>query len=119
MLEKFDVTVIGGGPAGLNTAKEMASSGKKITLVDENNSFGGSLPEDTGTIDGRTPCNWLSETLNALSKYQNLKMLTRTTVYGYSIPFFLLWFICFNCAPSFYITRMSSVGKDILYFFYF
>ena len=78
-----DILIIGGGPAGLNTAKEMASSGKKITLVDENNSFGGSLPEETGTIDGRTPCDWLSETLNALSKYQNLKMLTRTTVYGY------------------------------------
>jgi len=78
-----DILIIGGGPAGLDKAKEMASSGKKITLVDENDVLGGSLPEESGTIDGRTPSNWLSETLNSLSKHQNIKMLTRTTVYGY------------------------------------
>lgn len=78
-----DVLIIGGGPAGLNKAKEMAASGEKITLVDENNNFGGSLAEAPGTIDGKLPSEWLADTLNSLANCQNINLLSRTTVYGY------------------------------------
>ncbi|QRG65207.1 NAD(P)/FAD-dependent oxidoreductase [Brevibacillus choshinensis] len=40
---KVDVAVIGGGPAGLTAAKEIASRGGSVVVVDENSTFGGKL----------------------------------------------------------------------------
>ncbi|WP_183192431.1 NAD(P)/FAD-dependent oxidoreductase [Brevibacillus fluminis] len=40
---KVDVAVIGGGPAGLTAAKEIASHGGSVVVVDENSTFGGKL----------------------------------------------------------------------------
>ena len=78
-----DVLIIGAGPAGLNAAKEMISSSKKILIVDENKHLGGSLAEESGTIDGITPDAWLADTLNSLTDCENVNMMSRTTVYGY------------------------------------
>ena len=78
-----DVLIIGAGPAGLNAAKEMISSSKKILIVDENKHLGGSLAEESGTIDGITSDAWLADTLNSLSDCENVNIMSRTTVYGY------------------------------------
>ena len=78
-----DVLIIGAGPAGLNAAKEMISSSKKILIVDENKHLGGSLAEESGTIDGITPDAWLADTLNSLSDCENVNIMPRTSVYGY------------------------------------
>ena len=78
-----DVLIIGAGPAGLNAAKEMISSSKKILIVDENKHLGGSLAEESGTIDGITPDAWLADTLNSLSDCENVNIMPRTAVYGY------------------------------------
>jgi sarcosine oxidase subunit alpha len=40
---KFDVVVVGGGPAGLKAAKEIAERGGSVVVLDENNVFGGKL----------------------------------------------------------------------------
>ncbi|MBT5185906.1 MAG: sarcosine oxidase subunit alpha family protein [Kordiimonadaceae bacterium] len=78
-----DIVIIGSGPAGLAAAMAAAPSGAKILLVDENTHFGGSLPEERGTIDGSDPKTWAAETLKTLSEYDNVTMMSRTTVYGY------------------------------------
>ena len=78
-----DVLIIGAGPAGLNAAKEMISSSKKILIVDENKHLGGSLAEESGTIDGITSDAWLADTLNSLSDCENVNIMPRTSVYGY------------------------------------
>ena len=78
-----DVLIIGGGPAGLSAALQAASNGDTITLVDENKHFGGSLYEEQGTIDGKNSSSWIEDTLKVLSEYDNVTMMTRTTVYGY------------------------------------
>ncbi|MFN2099660.1 sarcosine oxidase subunit alpha family protein [Altererythrobacter sp. MF3-039] len=75
-----DVLVIGGGAAGIAAARAAASAGGKVLLVDENASIGGSLPEDTGKIDGLSPHDWSATALDALA---NVTVMPRTTVYGY------------------------------------
>ena len=78
-----DILIIGAGPAGLNKAKEMITSNKKILIVDENKYLGGSLAEESGTIDDITSDVWLADTLNSLSDCENINIMSRTTVYGY------------------------------------
>ena len=78
-----DVLIIGAGPAGLNAAKEMISTTKKILIVDENKHLGGSLAEESGTIDGITSDAWLADTLNSLSDCENVNIMSRTSVYGF------------------------------------
>ena len=41
--EHCDMLVIGGGPAGLTTARNAAESGKSVLLVDDHSEMGGSL----------------------------------------------------------------------------
>ena len=40
---RFDVLILGGGPAGLAAASEAASSGQSVGLVDDNPAFGGQI----------------------------------------------------------------------------
>jgi len=46
-----DVLILGGGPAGLAAAYEVASRGHKATIVDEARALGGQLRSQTQTID--------------------------------------------------------------------
>lgn len=46
-----DVLIIGGGPAGLAAAYEVASRGYKVAIVDESWSLGGQLRQQTQVID--------------------------------------------------------------------
>jgi len=39
-MEKFDVIIIGAGPAGLSCAKELSNSNKKVLLLEKNNIIG-------------------------------------------------------------------------------
>jgi len=41
--EPYDLVVIGGGPAGLTAAKDVAVAGGRVMVVDENHSMGGKL----------------------------------------------------------------------------
>lgn len=50
--EKFDVTVIGGGPAGIMAAGRAAESGAKTVLLEKNNSLGRKL-----LLTGKGRCN--------------------------------------------------------------
>lgn len=76
--------IIGGGATGLMAAKTAAKSGKRIILVDENAEIGGGLLSDASvTIDGKSGSDWAAEILAELKSYDNVKVLSRTTAFGY------------------------------------
>jgi sarcosine oxidase subunit alpha len=79
-----DVLVIGGGAAGLSAALSAGRSGARIILADEQAQWGGGLlSERTVEIDGQQAQIWLAQTLRALQAMPNVKLLARTTAFGY------------------------------------
>ena len=77
-----DLLVIGAGPAGLTSALTAAKSGARIILVDEDFRVGGRLNGESYTISGVTGSAWASQTLTELEAMPNVRVMTRTTVYG-------------------------------------
>jgi sarcosine oxidase subunit alpha len=76
-----DVLVIGAGPAGLSAALVAARAGLRVILVDEDAEMGGRLLGERQAIDGRPAVDWVRETVAELASL-NVRMLTRTTVFG-------------------------------------
>jgi sarcosine oxidase, subunit alpha len=79
-----DVLVVGAGPAGLAAALAASERGKSVILADEQVEMGGALLHDiTSTIDGKSAWTWLEEALARLSSRANVRLLVRTTAFGY------------------------------------
>ncbi len=79
-----DVLVVGGGPAGIAAALAAAETGARVMLADEQAEPGGSLRWDTGaTIDGKGGFEWAGETVARLRDMENVRILPRTTAFGY------------------------------------
>lgn len=79
-----EVLIIGAGPAGLAAALAASETDQRVTLVDEQAEFGGSLLHDvTSTIDGMPAADWLSQTIATLSNRSNVTLLPRTTAFAY------------------------------------
>jgi heterotetrameric sarcosine oxidase alpha subunit len=78
-----DVLIVGSGPAGLAAAMAAAKSGKRVILTDLEARFGGSANWSSETIDGENAAEWASKTIRELSGFSNVKLLPRTTVWGY------------------------------------
>lgn len=79
-----DVLVVGAGPAGLAAALAAGRSGASVTLVDENAEIGGTLlSEPAIVIDGKPAWDWLAATAAELAALPNVKVVTRTTAFGY------------------------------------
>ncbi len=79
-----DVLVIGSGPAGLAAAKTAAASGARVILCEEQSEFGGSLLDDrNATVNGQAASAWITDTLAVLGKNPRVRLLTRTTAFGY------------------------------------
>lgn len=79
-----DVLIAGAGPAGLAAALAAAETGASVILCDEQAEFGGSLLTETNaTIDGQAPSDWVGETIGKLASMDNVKLLSRTTAFGY------------------------------------
>jgi sarcosine oxidase subunit alpha len=79
-----DVLVVGAGPAGLAAALAAADAGARVLLCDEQAEFGGSLlAELSATIEGRPAQAWLAESIATLRTQPRVKLLPRTTVFGY------------------------------------
>ncbi|MGL4405173.1 MAG: 2Fe-2S iron-sulfur cluster-binding protein, partial [Notoacmeibacter sp.] len=79
-----DVLVIGGGAAGLASALAAATSGANVIIVDENPATGGALKYETGaTIDAQAGWDWAVATTAKLAAMPNVRLLTRTTAFGY------------------------------------
>lgn len=73
-----DVLVIGSGPAGLAAALAAAQSGVTVTLADQDGEFGGSI---LSSRDEKLLL-WREQTVDALGKLANVRLLKRATVSG-------------------------------------
>ncbi len=90
-----DVLVVGAGPAGLAAAWAAGQTGARVILADEQGEFGGSLlshrdvaaaatdPAPDGTIGGGAPMAWVARTVANLAAMPEVRLLSRSTVFGY------------------------------------
>ncbi len=72
-----DLLIVGGGPAGLAAATAAARTGARVILADDRPEPGGSL---LGTGEHT---DWLDATGTALDAAPDVRVLRRTTVFGY------------------------------------
>ena len=78
-----DLLVAGGGPAGLAAALVAARSGLRVILVDDGMSFGGRLVGDAAVLDDLPASHWVDRVVGELSACANVRVLARSTVWGY------------------------------------
>ncbi len=79
-----DVLVIGGGIAGLCAALKAAKAGARVIICDEQPQFGGAFHFDVDAqVNGRPGFEWAQETAAQLSEMDNVRVLGRTTAFGY------------------------------------
>ncbi|NNG06033.1 MAG: sarcosine oxidase subunit alpha family protein [Inquilinus sp.] len=81
-----DVLVVGAGPAGLAAALAAARSGARVILADEQAEMGGALlseSPDGPAIGGKPPSGWVAGVLDELEGLAEVRLLPRTTVFGY------------------------------------
>lgn len=76
-----DVLVVGGGPAGLEAAVVAGRAGARVILCDDNPMLGGALDLD-GSHAGDA-ADWVFARTSTLGGSANVRVLTRTSVYGY------------------------------------
>ena len=78
-----DVLVVGGGVAGLAAGLAAANTGADVIIAEEQNQCGGNFSEAHGTINKKNPKKWIEETTKKLSQMSNVRIMNRTTVFGY------------------------------------
>ena len=78
-----DILIIGGGPSGLSAALKAGQSGARVILADEQNEFGGALLGSDDEIDGGPALDWVENTVCELEEMAEVRLLPRTTIYGY------------------------------------
>ncbi|HLB06607.1 MAG TPA: 2Fe-2S iron-sulfur cluster-binding protein, partial [Alphaproteobacteria bacterium] len=78
-----DVLVAGGGPAGLAAALAAARSSARVVLADEQNEFGGQLLGRRELIGDAPALDWVGRTVDELENLSEVRLLPRTTVFGY------------------------------------
>ncbi|MDQ0317683.1 sarcosine oxidase subunit alpha family protein [Amorphus orientalis] len=78
-----DVLVVGAGPAGLAAARRAARAGLRVILADETQALGGDLFETRATVEGQPAQAWAKAVAAELDALPNVRVLTRTSVYGY------------------------------------
>ncbi|WP_173932772.1 sarcosine oxidase subunit alpha [Chelativorans sp. Marseille-P2723] len=79
-----DVLVVGGGAAGLAAALAASESGARVIVADEQAETGGALRFETGAvIEGKPGWLWAREAAAELKRRANVRVLTRTTAFGY------------------------------------
>ncbi|RUY81558.1 sarcosine oxidase subunit alpha family protein, partial [Mesorhizobium sp. M7A.F.Ca.CA.001.10.2.1] len=75
--------VVGGaGRAGLAAAVAAGRAGARVILCEEDVVPGGRLLSDGGTIDGVPAAEWLSRTLAELADMPDVRIMTRTALFG-------------------------------------
>lgn len=69
---KYDVVVLGSGPAGEGAAMKLAKSGKRVAIIDERDQLGGNCTH-VGTI----PSKALRQTVSSIIRYQRDPMFQK------------------------------------------
>ncbi|MEM7243433.1 MAG: sarcosine oxidase subunit alpha family protein [Pseudomonadota bacterium] len=77
-----DLLIIGAGPSGLAAALAAGKAGADVILMDEDFRMGGRLLGEAHEIDGMAAVDWVEAALSTLSKMKNVRLYTRTTVFG-------------------------------------
>lgn len=77
-----DLLIIGAGPAGLSAALTAGRAGARVILADEDFAMGGRLNSETGLLTEMSGQEWVAATLAELQSLPNVRLMTRTTVYG-------------------------------------
>ncbi len=77
-----DILIVGAGPAGLAAALRAGESGARVILADEDFRPGGRLNAETLSVNEQNGTDWVKQTLRALEQMDNVRLMTRTTVYG-------------------------------------
>jgi sarcosine oxidase subunit alpha len=78
------VLVVGGGAAGLAAALAAAETGVRVIICDEQAAPGGAMRFESGArIDGEEGWAWAQEAAARLAGMDNVRVLTRTTAFGY------------------------------------
>ncbi|MEO0371772.1 MAG: sarcosine oxidase subunit alpha family protein [Pseudomonadota bacterium] len=77
-----DLLVIGAGPSGLMAALSAARSGARVILADEDFLPGGRLNSEVHEVGGEAGSTWAAKTVAELASMDNVRVMTRTTVYG-------------------------------------
>ncbi|MGB3832948.1 MAG: sarcosine oxidase subunit alpha [Mesorhizobium sp.] len=79
-----EVLVVGGGAAGLAAALAAAETGVRVILADEQAQAGGALRFESGArIEGQDGWAWAEAAIVRLKAMDNVRVLTRTTAFGY------------------------------------
>lgn len=78
-----EVLIVGAGPAGLAAALELAGTGMRVLLVEQDQLPGGSLLKRKGTIGNAASESWLANAIARLDAADNVEILTAATVSGY------------------------------------
>ena len=78
-----DVLVVGAGSAGLAAALTAGRAGARVILADEQSELGGSLLHSRETIDQMPAADWAAKARRELEGMAEVKLLTRSTVFGY------------------------------------
>ena len=77
-----DLLIIGAGPAGLAAALAAGRAGARVILADEDFRMGGRLNAETHEVAGHPGADWAAATVAELAAMDNVRLMTRTTVYG-------------------------------------
>ncbi len=78
-----DVTVIGGGPAGLRAALAAAGLGARVALLEENAWLGGHLSYAGEAIDGQSAAHHASELIERVESHPRIEVHKETLAFGW------------------------------------
>lgn len=85
-----DLLVVGAGPAGLSAALSAGRAGARVVLVDDQPRPGGSLLGGADVLDGASGADWAARVADELAGLSEVRVLTRTTAFGYYDDGFVL-----------------------------
>ncbi len=77
-----DLLICGGGPAGLLAARTAGRLGVRVMLVEQDQSFGGTLNWEQVQIEGKSGHSWSLNIIDELDSMKNVMLLPHTTVVG-------------------------------------
>ncbi|MDC0233068.1 sarcosine oxidase subunit alpha family protein [Pelagibacteraceae bacterium] len=81
-----DTLIVGSGVSGLYAAQIAASKNQKVLLVEQESQTGGSILSSNNydnKISGKSQIEWKKKILEELSKLNNVKIITNTTLFAY------------------------------------
>ena len=77
-----DLLIIGSGPSGLAAALTAGRAGAEVIIAEEDFAFGGRLLAEKNLLIEQNGNEWASNVNGELSALPNVRLMTRTTVFG-------------------------------------